>query len=377
MAAPGDHWAVGRSVEALPTPSCVVDANRLEANVDRWQRMCERSGVAFRPHAKTHKTIELARLQLEAGACGMTCATVGEAEVLAEAGVHDLVVAYPLLSLDGCRRLAALAALGARLGTNVDSEFGARRLGAAAVEAGVTVRVHLDVDTGLGRSGVDKHDVPGLLRLARLVSGLEGLELQGVTTYRGAMYREAPAEAADAGVEEARLVTSLAEALRREGVVLGTVSAGSTPTGLAVAGSKGMTEIRAGTYVFNDLMQVELGAATWDQVALSIMTTVVSTGASWATIDAGSKTFGGDVRAPQGDGPAVYARAADRPATITRMSEELGIVENRSEGLKLGELVHWYPAHACTCVNLADELFIVRAGVVEHVWSVAARGHRS
>ena len=360
----------------MPTPALLVDLDRLERNLTSWQRTLDASGVLFRPHVKTHKTVELTLRQQRLGAAGIVCAKVSEAEALAGAGVDDVVVAFPVLEEDACERLAALAATGTTAAVNLDSELAARRLSVAAEGAGARLGVQLDVDTGLGRGGRGADELDELTRLGELVHDLPGLELEGVTTYRGIRGRSAAATLDACGQEEGELLVSLAERLRGRGIAIEKTTAGSTPTGRAAARVPGVTEIRAGTYVFNDLMQVEAGSATEADLALGIMCTVVSVGRTRATVDGGSKTFGGDAIVRDGDGSA-YARAADREASIAWLNEEHGVVVEGAESLALGERVLWYPAHVCTCVNLSDELLGVRDGIVEEVWPVVARGRRT
>jgi D-serine deaminase-like pyridoxal phosphate-dependent protein len=354
------------TLDDLPTPCLVVDLDRLEANVARWQGVADAGGVRFRPHAKTHKTVELARLQLVAGACGLAVAKVGEAEVYAEAGVTDIVVAYPVVGEEKWARLAALAEQ-ATIGVNVDSEVAAHGLSRAASRRRVEIHVHLDVDSGLGRCGVPADDLDELRRLAELVRSLPGLRLAGVTTYRGL---PAGSDRDAAGVREALTVGGVAEALG-----IDEVSAGSTPTGSAVAAAGGVTEVRAGTYVFNDLMQLGSGAANENELALSILATVVSRRGARVTVDAGSKTLSGDALLSDDDGPVV-ARGLGRDVVLEAMNEEHGWGRS-AEPLEIGERVRLTPVHVCTCVNLSDAMAVVRGERVEAIWPVAARGKRT
>ena len=355
-------------LDQLPTPFLAVDLDRLEKNLARWQGVIGGAGRRFRPHAKTHKTIEIARLQLAAGAAGLTVAKPAEAEVYADAGVRDLVVAYPVIGEDRWRRLADLAAR-VRLGVNVESEPAARGLSAAADERGSTIGVHIDVDSGLGRCGVPADQPDRFRKLAALVRELPGLRLDGVTTYRGLAGANGLDPAA-AGREEGELVASLA---RRNGLQ---ASAGSTPTGMAVAAVEGVDEVRAGTYVFNDLMQQAAGAAGEDDLALTVQATVVSVNRPGrVTVDAGSKTLSGDATVALAEGRA-YARSDDGAIVIDGLTEEHG-VGTAARRAELGTRVALVPAHVCTCVNLSDELVCHRGGEVQAVWPVVARGKRT
>src|SRR5690242_17953854 len=175
------------TVDELSTPALLVDLDVLEQNVRRWQELASAGGARFRPHVKTHKTVEVARLQLGAGACGITAAKVSEAEVYVAAGFDDVVVAYPVVAEDAARRLIALATQ-ARIGVNVENAVAAQTLSGAAVAAGAEIDVYLDLDTGLGRCGVPVEDAEAIAALAGAVGELPGLRLLGVTTYRGAAF---------------------------------------------------------------------------------------------------------------------------------------------------------------------------------------------
>jgi D-serine deaminase-like pyridoxal phosphate-dependent protein len=357
------------TLDDIPTPALVVDLEVVERNVRRWQAQTTAGGARFRPHVKTHKTLELARLQLQAGACGITVAKVSEAEVYVAAGFEDVVVAYPVVAEEAARRLAELAAR-ARIGVNVENQIAARALSDAAVAAGAQLDVHIDLDTGLGRCGVPVNDFPSAQALAEAIRELPGLRLHGVTTYRGAAFRGA-GDPDRAGRDEAALAVAAARRLE-----LAEVAAGSTPSGRAVAAVQGVTEVRAGTYVFNDLMQLRWGAAEPADCALTILATVISAQrAGRVTVDAGSKTFSGDA-AVRDDGASAYARSRDGAVTIDGLTEEHG-VGSAARAVRVGERIPFVPAHVCTTVNLSDELIAVRGGRVEAVWPVAARGRRT
>src|SRR6476661_3469267 len=340
--------------DELQTPCLVVDLDRLERNLRSWQDAVAAHGVRFRPHIKTHKTLEVARMQLAAGAAGITTAKVSEAELYVDAGFDDVVVAYPVVAEQACARLARLAAQ-ARIGVNVENHEAAQRLSSAAVAEGAELGVFVDLDTGLGRCGVPAGEPALVDALADRVRELPGLRLRGITSYRSIGYAGGDGDAAASGLEEA--------------------AAGSTPTGRAVAAVAGVTEVRAGTYVFNDLMQLGNGSARPQDVALSILTTVVSSNREGrVTVDGGSKTFSGDVVLD--DGGRMVARSVDGSIVLDGLTEEHG-VGRTSRPVAVGERIAFHPAHVCTTVNLSDQLFAVRDGRVEAVWPVAARGLRT
>jgi D-serine deaminase-like pyridoxal phosphate-dependent protein len=368
----------GMAVADVPTPALLVDLSRMERNIASWQAMADRNGVALRPHIKTHKTPEIAAQQLAAGACGIASAKPTEAEVFAGAGCDDIVLAYPTVGADKWARLARIAA-DARLTVNVDSEHQACGLSAAAVAAGVEIAVQIEIDTGLNRVGLDPADYAAIEAFAGAIEALPAIELDGVTTHRGKFgERLARMTNAQAGHEEGSILVGLAERLRADGHAVANVTAGGSVTGPGVAEVPGVTEVRAGTYVFSDAMQVAAGSARPEDVALSILATVVSTRrAGWTTVDAGSKTFSGDrgMVGATGGGVGGLSDCLDVDATVVRATEEHGMVQlGPGVSVEVGQKLRFMPYHVCTAVNLADQLVGVRDGVVETVWPIRARG---
>jgi D-serine deaminase-like pyridoxal phosphate-dependent protein len=367
----------GLSIHDLDTPVTLIDLDRLEKNIREWQAHADKCGVRFRCHIKTHKIPEIARMQISAGARGIVCAKVSEAEPFAAAGIEDICIAYPIVGEMKWKRVAALAGRVRSLTVNCDSAEAARGLSKAATEAGVTVHVQIDIDSGLHRGGIPADDATAVERLASEINSLPGLHLAGITTYRSGSFPGAPGPK-EAGHAEGQLLVEVANRLRSKRIEVGEVTAGSTPTGKWVAEVPGVTEIRAGNYVFNDLMQLDHNIASEDQLSLSVLCTVASTnGAGRVTIDGGTKTFSGDAGGI-GSGraaPASIARAADRRIFVERLNEEHGMARTE-EPVKLGEKIRFYPYHACTCANLNDEIIGYRGDRVEVVWPVRARGLR-
>ncbi len=361
-------------VSQLDTPALLVDLDRMERNIERWQRLADDAGVRFRVHVKTHKVPAIAHRQLAAGACGIVCAKVAEAEVFVAAGCTDVVVAYPIFGDEKWRRLAALAEGGARIGVNVDSFEALAGISAAAQAAGATIDVYVDVDTGLHRGGLAHDAVGELSQVCAEVERLGGVELAGVTTHRQLGYAGVGELTPDqAGRDEGARLVDVAEQLRQHGHAIREVAAGGSVTGRGVAAADGVTELRAGTYVFNDLMQLAAGSAGEDDLALTVLCSVVSTRQpGGATVDGGSKTFTSERGA---DG---FARALDREIVLDRLSEEHGMaIVAPGASVTLGERIRFVPTHACTAVNLADELVGVRGDQVETVWPILARGKRT
>jgi D-serine deaminase-like pyridoxal phosphate-dependent protein len=370
--------AAGEAVGNLDTPAILCDLDRLERNIADWQALMDRNGVRFRPHVKTHKIPDIARLQVAAGARGIICAKPSEAEPFVAAGIDDVCIAYPVLGPQKWRRIAAMAAGGVRMTVNCDNDSAVRQASEAATAADVTVNLQIDVDSGMHRGGIPMTEVGEIERLARMIVGLPGVEFDGLTTHRGIWYEGAPGPQ-DAGHDEGRLLVDLAGKLRAGGLEVRELSAGGTFTAKWVAEVPGVTEARAGTYVFYDLMHLGAGTATEDQLALSALCTVVSHRTpDRLTIDGGSKTFSGDrgvVGGTSMSSPDI-ARAVDRRVHVDQLSEEHGMAR-AEEPVELGEKLRFYPFHACTCANLSNEIVGVRAGRVETVWTVTARGLRT
>ncbi len=343
------------------TPHLLVDAAVLEANVAAMATWAADHGVALRPHAKTHKTPRIARLQLDAGATGLTVATVSEAERFAAAGCTDLFVAYPLwVDPDKGARLRALRD-DVRVLVGVDSSEGARAL--AAQVPGATALV--EVDSGHHRSGVRPQEAGELAECATRA----GLDVRGVFTFPGHSY--SPGASVDVAAEESRALRTAAASLSEHGVQPIVVSGGSTPSARDVDADV-LTEMRPGVYVFGDAQQWELGTAPPEQIALTCLATVVSHAGGRVVLDSGSKVLGAD-RSAWTTG---YGRLLDHPdARIVQLSEHHAVVEWSGGPLPSpGDRVRVVPNHVCNAVNLSDELVVVRDGLVVDVWPVTARG---
>lgn len=363
------------TLEDLDTPVMVVDLDNMERNIASWQTEISSHNVKLRPHVKTHKVPDIAKLQLEAGAVGITVAKVAEAEVFAAQGIKDIFIAYPIVGATKWQRVAELAK-DCQMMVGVDSEIGARGLNDAAREAGLMLKIRLEIDGGLNRSGVAPENA---LKLCQTIQMLPNLELDGIFGFRSIFFAAASGRTPEEiGLEEGEFFVNIANHLRSGGIPIRNVSIGSTPTAKYAARVPGITEVRPGTYVFGDYMMAELGAVDYKNVALSILCTVISHSRSGqVTIDGGSKTFCGDV-IPSKLKLKGYARAVNLDAYLEGMSEEHGVVK-LGEGVKLeiGDRLAFYPIHVCTTVNLSDELIGMRGGRVEKVWQVLARGKRT
>jgi D-serine deaminase-like pyridoxal phosphate-dependent protein len=346
------------------TPFLVVDVERLEHNLAGTAALADAAGVALRPHVKTHKSPEIARRQLAAGALGITVATLGEAEVFVDAGCDDVLVAYPMwLTERAASRLRTLAER-ATVTIGVDSVESARR--ACVLLAGSEVRLLVEVDSGHHRSGV----APALA--GEVARAADGLVVPGAFTFPGHSY--APDARARAASDEAAALTLAARELGAAGTEPTVLSGGSTPS-LAHSDLAALTELRPGVYAFGDAQQWELGVVDPEDVALSCHATVVSHAGGRLVLDAGSKVLGAD-RAAYSTG---FGRLLDHPeARIVLLSEHHAVVELGHAPLPaLGTVVRVVPNHVCNAVNLVDVLWAAGSDGRLDAWPVAARGRNS
>ncbi|MEK6719724.1 MAG: alanine racemase [Chloroflexota bacterium] len=353
----------------IDTPALVVDLDIAEANTRRLVEQLTPLGVALRPHAKTHKSVAIARGQLDAGARGITVGTLGEAEVFAAAGIEDIFLAYTVWAVGP--KAARLRALHEQtsIAVGIDSVAGAERLAAAVEGFERPLRVLVEVDSGGHRTGVGSTE--SAVRVAEAARSME-LDVVGVFTHGGHSYAR-PEAHADAAADEVRALSEAAIALRAAGFACEVVSAGSTPTMIEAAADL-VTEIRAGTYVFGDRQQAVLGSIRLDDVALHVAATVVSMAVpGHVVIDAGAKTLTKD-RAPYLEGHGLVRAYPN--AVIERVNDYHGIVRipSGTPAPHLGEIVAIAPNHVCPVVDLFDSFVAVRGETVIGTWPVDARG---
>jgi D-serine deaminase-like pyridoxal phosphate-dependent protein len=372
----GDALTFPALPAGLDTPRVVVDLARVAANIERLQGEMDRRGIALRPHAKTHKSVAVARMQLAAGAHGITVGTLGEAEVFAAAGIDDVFLAYPIWA-DGPKadRLRALHARAPKVRVGIDSIGGAERLAAAAAGTGAVAGtgaheplvVLVEVDPGNHRTGLaSPAEVVEVARAARAA----GLVVAGVFSHGGHGYRVDGA--ASAGDDEARTLGAAAAALRDAGFAIEVISAGSTPTMLSAA-SGAVNEMRAGTYVYGDRQQWALGAIPAEGCAVAVAATVVSVHADRVVLDAGAKALTKD----RADWLAGFGAIVGYPdLVIERVNDYHGVVATPpgADRPQLGQVVAIIPNHICPVVDLVDNVVAVAADGTVEDWPVDARG---
>jgi D-serine deaminase-like pyridoxal phosphate-dependent protein len=368
-------------LESLETPQVVVDLARLDANIARAAALVP-SGIAFKPHVKTHKSPDIFARQRVAGAVGATASKPGEAIVFLEAGAPEVTVAYPLTDPRKVRRVLEAAAR-----RKAVARFTADSLAVVeALEAGadgfMSVPVLVELDTGLKRCGLDPQSAAPV-ELARRIATSPVLTFAGLFTHEGQSYA-GPDPATIRATSRAARETMLrvVARLNQAGFDVPVVSMGSTPSLLADGGYEGVTEVRPGNYVFLDLTAIRLGLAQPTDLALGIVASVVSANDTYALIDAGSKTLSSDTRPHAMGGAAsfglVYPLIGNQdqiePFEVRRLSEEHGWVAREGRDLPVGSKVLVLPNHSCVVANLVDSLTVLAAGAPPVQWPVAARG---
>jgi len=360
------------NIKEISTPALTIDLDVLERNLDRMANYCRDHGLKLRPHTKTHKTPEVARMQMDRGAVGLTVAKVGEAQVMAASNPDEILVAYPIWGTEKLRRIAEMARERSIL-LSLDNEATAEGLSRAAGAAGATVGVLVEFDAGMHRCGLPPG--PECLELARKIEKMPGLKFRGLMAFPGNIWgTERDREKEVTQVAE-RFEKAL-EPFRRAGMQVEIVSGGSTPSAFMSHRVPGLTEIRPGTYAYNDLNTFYQGVCGLEDCAARVVTTIVSTAVPGrAMIDAGSKTLSSD---PLGSGPAKgHGYVVEAPdAALIKLNEEHGHLDvSRSlHKFRVGDVVTVIPNHVCACVNMHDEVFIHRNGQVKGSWKVAARG---
>jgi len=347
-------------IERFGTPCAVIDLDIVESNIARAQDWCDQAGLKNRPHIKTHKSPVLAKMQIEAGACGITCQKLGEAEVMADAGIDDILIATNLL---GAARSGKLAGLQKRLALKVcaDNPVSLMAYSKAANEAQRVMDVFIECDTGQQRAGVGTPKEA--LALAEIIKADSMLNLAGLLFY----------PPLNGWPQTQLFYDELLTGLSALDLSVEIVSTGGTPNFKNIGKLNGATEHRAGTCIFNDRMMIAAGVASIEQCALQVYSSVVSrAGEERGILDAGSKTLTSDSGGLDG-----YGYIIEYPtASIHKFAEEHGFLDLSNCQLKpvVGDIVRIIPNHVCVAVNMVDQLVAVRNGSISDVIPVAARG---
>lgn len=354
----------GATLDEIDTPALLLDHVKLTANIRRMAEVFHGRPARLRPHSKTHKCVEIARAQIEHGAVGITCAKLGEAEVMAESGIDDILIANQVVGQIKIRRLMDLARR-CRVAVAVDDHQNVRDLSEAATAAGLVLRCLVEVDIGMGRCGVE----PGepALRLAELVAGSPGLELGGLQAYEGHLQEVMPFEQRRRRArDDMQLAVDTRKLIEKAGIRVPMISGGGTGTHAVTGAMAGVDEVQAGSYATMDGNYRKAGAPF--ENALTLLATVVSRPRpEVAIVDAGLKSV-----SPEFGVPTVLLAGA----SYTQFSEEHGALQlvGDARSLKVGDKLQLIPAHGCTTINLHDRLYVTEDDVLRETWAVAARG---
>lgn len=349
-----------RTLDTLETPSVLIDVDVADGNLRRWQDRCDKAGLANRPHIKTHRSVAWALRQVELGAKGITVQTVGEAEIMADAGITDLFLTTNTLGAAKLQRLGAVAAR-SNLAVVADNRQVVDAVSSAARAAGATITVLVECETGANRCGIA--DPAAIAELAGYIASREGLKFGGLMTYPAAGKRLLGEQALGAAIE----------ACRKAGLEVPVVSSGGSPDMWKDEGLAPVSEYRAGTYIYNDRALLSRDTATQEQCAMTVLATVVSRPTpERAIIDAGSKALTSDLLGMEGHGLIV-----EHPeAVIYGLNEEHGLVDvsRCANPPRVGDRIRIIPNHTCVVTNLFDRLYLVSDGKLAGALPVDARG---
>ena len=367
----------------LETPNILLDLGRLQVNIQLIQNIASQRGVNVRPHIKTHKCLEIARQQINAGAVGITASKVDEALVFINNGISSVTVAYPLVVASKLDRLIAAAhAHDVDLRLIVDSPTGENAIGKTAEKHQKQISIFLKIDVGLHRCGLTEDD-SGLVELVQKIVQEPALNFVGLLSHAGHTYGAENMDAARAiAKEECEILMRVRNNLESVGIEVSEVSVGSTPGTLASDSYDGITEIRPGNYVFMDRMPLRLKLIELNQIALSVLATVVSQNSDYFIIDAGSKTLSSDKGAHGMSGmegfglayPANRFEDKDYKMIVAKLSEEHGFVLRKDFNLEIGAKLRLVPNHSCVVANLLDTYTVLKDGHITEQWEIAARG---
>ena len=354
-------------LDDLDTPSIVVDLDRMQRNIERMVKFTKGCGVELRPHVKTHKSPEIAKMQLAAGSTGVCLQKVSEVEVFAANGIKDIFLTNEVVVPQKIERLARVAEK-AHVGVAVDDIGVAKTMGRVVREVGTEVDVYVDVDVGMGRCGVRPE---GAVAVAQQVYKEKGLVFKGLMGYEGHVHGfKTKKEQAKVSAEAMKGIVEAKRSIKNKGLDIEVVSVGSSVSTWVNAKHPDVTEVQPGMYVFNDHLLVERGVAKWDELALTLVATVMSKPAEdRAVVDAGSKAFNFDT--------GFFPKAFEvEGAVVDHFSEEHGWMHlsGAAKKLKIGDRMRFVPAHCCTLINQHDELYGIRGKKVEKVFPILARG---
>ena len=374
---------IDKPLLAIETPGVLLDKARVQNNIRSIQELAKAQNVNVRPHIKTHKCLEILRLQIDEGAVGITASKTDEALTFINNGVRSVTVAYPLVIDSKLDRLVEVGrSHDVDLRLIVDSIAGVEAISRVARRHGAQINIFLKIDVGLHRCGVREGD-PLLMQIAKAIDQESALNLLGLLSHAGHVYGARTSdEVRKVAQDECRTLNRIRGGLESEGIGVSELSVGATPTVLASESYEGITEIRPGNYVFMDRTPLRFNLIEPDQIALTVLATVVSANSDYFIIDAGSKTLSSDRGGHGIVGMEGYRLAypVDRfqdkhsEMVIAKLSEEHGFLARSHFDLLIGSRLRVIPNHSCVVANLADTYTVVSDGKVVDQWEIAARG---
>ncbi len=362
---------MNEEIKKLSTPAVIVDLDIVEKNIMKMREGAKQFRLQHRPHIKTHRSTFFAKMQMQAGCCGITVAKLGEAEVMAKAGIKDIFVAYPIIGEDKLKRLLKISRQ-AEVTTIVNSIKGAYQLNEYCEKNGEKIKVLIEIDGGLNRGGIKSGQA--VLEYAQSIRNLKGIEIIGLMYYGGLVYESHNKEEVKKYARQEReVLLTNAKMLEDDGFCMKVLSAGSSFTGKVPEELEGITEIRSGHYIFNDCGQLDVGLAKEEECALRVVSTIVSKPDKHVVIaDVGSKSLTSD-RCHYRSG---FGEIVEYPnIEIYALNEEHAFLRSEEENpLQIGDKIEIIPNHACVVTNLVEQVYGFRNGVFEQMIEIDARG---
>lgn len=369
--------AIGLSIDELDTPALIIDRDKLELNIRDMAEFAKSRNINLRPHIKTHKSPDIARMQIAQGASGIACAKIGEAQIMAAHNIEDIHLVYPIASRRKVERIIKLMDSAKIIGL-IDCYEQAKRLSKVLGEHDTVLDVTVAVDVGLHREGLQPEDAVGFFQRASL---LRNINIIGISTHAGHVYAAGSRDnVIKIAKEEGEIMVRVAEELRKANFDIEVLSVGSTPTAKIAGNIDGVTEIRPGNYVFYDAIQTALGVVPLERCALKVLTAIVgkhSKPYKRLIIDAGSKVLTTERGAHNSNLLKGYGIAMDykNSLLVERLSEEHGVVRVIDNvGLGIGDRIEIVPNHACAVVNQFDVAYAIQNEKVVKRFKIKARG---
>jgi len=361
--------------QQISTPALLIDEQQMIVNLKDMQSAADRYNVALRPHCKTHKSAQLAQIQLNLGARGITVAKLAEAELMFSKGIDNIFIANQITHPIKIKRLKQLHKK-AKIIFGIDHPLQIEILKKEFENYSKPINVRIEIDCGFGRCGLTPAD-PGLPVLAKSIAKTKWLTLEGLFTHAGQAYSAGSIEQIkEIAQKEAKEILKARDIIEENGIKLATISVGSTPTAKEVIKNEGITEVRPGNYIFYDGIQKALGITTSEQCSLFVLATVISQPAADRIVcDAGSKALNLDKGAHSASLISHYGEIQNISAQIERVSEEHGIIKlEKEQVVEIGSAVLIIPNHACIVANLYEQYHLIKKDLSVQTMPISARG---